>query len=133
VVGIVALYSLCALFASIASRIRFDNEQPTLTVVITGTVERIAGMPIPPDAVLTANNPRRELGGTFDYRTRLRPRQIYEFYYAILTQKGYWRTGSQPLIEESRASFRFFPGTVPRLTLIDVTCTPVDCMVHVDY
>lgn len=125
--------AVCATFASVTQYVvDFRFKSPTPDIQITGTVNEIAGMPIPPDGVLT-NQTLKHVGGTFDYETTLRPRQIYNFYFVVLTRRGIWQASSNPQIDDQTANFEFYPGTVPRLTIIDVNCTSQVCKVHVDY
>jgi hypothetical protein len=127
--GLALIFGVCATFSTVASKINFNQE--TATIQITGTIEQIAGMPIPFGVNVTSHIPRSK-GGAFDYSTTLRPQEIYNFYFNILTQRGIWRAGSQPIITENSGEFQFYPD-IPRLTIISVKCDEQLCNVHVDY
>jgi hypothetical protein len=75
----------------------------------------------------------RKKGGAFDYRTALRPQQIYNFYLATMGLRGAWTAGGSPIVEDKAASFRFYTTYVPRLALFDVSCDDTRCTVHVEY
>ncbi len=125
------IFSVCAMFTTIAPKLVLNVDSPTPNIEITGTIEQIAGMPVPYGANITAQM-TREKGGTFDYTTPLRPQQIYNFYYGVLTQRGIWRAGTQPQIADNSGEFQFYAG-IPRLTIITVKCDGQLCNVHVDY
>lgn len=126
--------SICSAASSFTSYlVNMNRRTSTPVIVVTGTIERIAAMPLPPDATLVATTIRKGTGGTFDFTTRLRPQQVYGLYYLYLTQRNRWLPGSQQVIEDDYANFRFYPGTVPRLTIVTIRCDPVFCNVHVDY
>ena len=130
--AIILLCGVCAAFSSVASHVSLaGNESPTPRIVITGTVSQIAGMPIPADGQLQSQM-LREIGGTFDYTTKLRPQEVYNFYVAILTQRSIWRVGRRPTITDTYAIMYFWPD-IPRLTIIEVNCGTDLCSVHVDY
>lgn len=132
-VATLLVLGVCGALAAVAPYVAFYDREPTrIEVTITGTVERIAGMPMPADAVVTGQT-YRETGGTFDYTTHHRPAQIFDFYYFIVSQNGGWRTGSRPLVSDDSATFRFYPGVLPRLTIVNVSCGPDLCRVHVEY
>jgi hypothetical protein len=128
--GLVFLFGLCATISTVTSHI-IVLDTMTPDIQITGTVDQIAGMPIPYGVQVTSHIPRAK-GGTFDYSTPLRPQEIYNFYFSILTQRGIWRAGSQPIITENSGEFQFYPD-IPRLTIITVKCDAKLCNVHVDY
>lgn len=133
IVVIVAIGVLSAL-SSVAQQVaNFNRITSTPVIIVTGTIERIAAMPLPPDATLTATMIRTGTGGTFDFTTRLRPQQVYDLYYYILTQRNRWQPGTGQVVEENYADFRFYPGTVPRLTIVKIQCDAEFCNVHVDY
>ncbi|MBX3066294.1 MAG: hypothetical protein U0528_20790 [Anaerolineae bacterium] len=130
----IVLVGMCTtLFSVIPASIDFGYSSPTPDIPVTGTVGRIAGMTTPPDADVFSQQPRPLGGGTFDYRTRLRPQQIYNFYVATLELRGGWTPGQNQHILENEAHFRFYSTYVPRLSLFDVKCDAVYCTVHVDY
>lgn len=130
--AVILVFGICAAFSTVASKINLaGNESPTPVIVITGTIGVIAGMPIPPDGLILSQAVR-EVGGTFDYTTRLRPQDLYNFYVAILTQRSIWRVGRRPTITDSSGKFYFWPN-IPRLTVITVDCKSDVCSVHVDY
>ncbi len=128
---ILLTFALCRLIAAVAPLIYVNEATSTPYIVITGTVQQIAGMPIPASAVVK-DQALRSSGGTFDFTTNLRPQQIYDFYYGFLTQKGIWRAGTHPMITENSAEFQF-AAVIPRLTIVTVTCDSAICNVHVDY
>jgi hypothetical protein len=124
---------ICASFAYVAPfAVDFNYRSPTPNIPVTGTITRISGITLPPDAVMLAHK-TRDTGGAFDYRTALRPQQIYDFYLATMSLRGTWTFGSDPVIEAKLAKFRFFSTYIPRLTLVDVKCDDTSCNVHVDY
>lgn len=127
----VLTFATCRLIATITPLINVSEATATPYMVITGTIQQIAGMPIPAGAALTGQT-LRSSGGTFDFTTSLRPQQIYEFYYSYLTQKGIWRAGTHPVITENSAEFQF-AALIPRLTIVTVACDSATCNVHVDY
>lgn len=130
----ILLVGICTtLFSVIPASIDFGYNSPTPDIPITGTVGRIAGMTIPPDADVFATAPRSKGGGTFDYRTQLRPQQIYNFYVATLELRGGWTAGKNQHVMENEAHFRFYSTYLPRLSLFDVKCDATVCTVHVDY
>ena len=130
--AVILVFGICAAFSTVASKISLTgNESPTPYIVITGTISVIAGMPIPADGLLQSQALREE-GGTFDYTTKLRPQELYNFYVAILTQRSIWRVGRRPTITDDSGKFYFWPN-IPRLTIITVDCKPDLCSVHVDY
>jgi hypothetical protein len=132
VIGLIAL-GVCGTLAWVAQyAVDFNYSSPTPDIPITGTVTRIAGITLPPDARVLSQQPRK-VGGAFDYRTELRPQQIYNFYLATLTLRGAWTAGGSPEIGERSGRFRFYTTYVPRLTLIEVKCDEAWCEVHVDY
>lgn len=129
---LILICGVCAAFSSVASRVSLaGNASPTPHIVITGTISQIAGMPIPADGQLQSQT-LREIGGTFDYTTRLRPQEVYNFYVAILTQKSIWRVGRRPTITNTYG-IMYFWADIPRLTIIEVNCSTDLCSVHVDY
>jgi len=131
-IGLIALtFAVCRLIALVVPLISVSESTATPYIVITGTVQQIAGMPVPAGAIITGQA-LRSSGGTFDFTTNLRPQQIYEFYYSFLTQKGIWQAGTRPIITDNRAEFQF-RAVIPRLTIVTVTCDSAMCNVHVDY
>jgi hypothetical protein len=131
--GVLLLLAVCATFASVAPYVAGWNAEPTrIEIQITGTVQRIAGMPLPADAQVISQTTRQN-GGTFDFVTAHRPQQLYNFYYYLVAQRGRWLAGSRPQVEGDSAQFRFYPGVLPRLTIVTVRCDPAQCAVHVDY
>lgn len=134
-VACVAGAGVCATFIQAGSLgIDWGYLSPTPDIQITGTIERIAGIPLPADAVLLNQAPRSTgNGGIFDYRTQLQPAQIYDFYLALMTLHGAWLPGSQQHVAESTADFRFYTQFVPRLALFTVTCEGGSCRVHVEH
>ncbi|MCC7452154.1 MAG: hypothetical protein IT324_32420 [Anaerolineae bacterium] len=128
---IVLTFAACRLIALVVPLINVSETTATPYFVITGTIQQIAGMPVPAGAVITGQAVRSS-GGTFDFTTNLRPQQIYEFYYGYLTQKGIWQAGTQPIITENSAEFQF-RAVIPRLTIVTATCDSTICNVHVDY
>lgn len=132
IVGVIML-GMCATLAYVAPyAVDFNYHTPTPDIPVTGTVTRVSGITVPPDAIMLAQKPRLN-GGTFDYRTALRPQQIYNFYVATLSLQGVWTAGGSPHVNEKDAKFRFYSGYIPRLTLFDLKCDDVSCTVHVDY
>lgn len=125
------LIGVCATFASVAPyAIDFNYRSPTPDIPMTGTITRIAGMPLPPDAVVLRQTVR-ENGGTFEYRTSLKAAQVYQFYQSLLG--GFWTAGGNPKVEAKYAEFRFYTPFVPRLSLFTVNCDDSWCTVFVNH
>lgn len=124
---------VCATFASILPMFaRLDAEPTRIKIAITGTVQVIAGMPLPADAVIIRQT-YSSSGGVLTYTTRHRPQQLYNFYFFLVAQEGGWNAGSRPEIGPDRAVFRFYPGTVPRWTVFTVNCPSETCEVQMEY
>lgn len=124
---------MCASFAAVAPSVWRPFEPATRVVIqVTGTVQRIAGMPMPADAVLIRHT-IRQAGGIFEYTTQHSPEELFKFYYYLLAQVSGWRAGAQPLMTENQAEFRFYLNNLPRLTIIKATCAAGTCTVTVDY
>jgi hypothetical protein len=124
---------MCASFVAVAPSIWYPMEAATRIVIeVTGAVERIGGMPMPADAVLIRHT-LREGGGIFEYTTQHSPEQLFRFYYYLLVQVNGWRAGTQPLLTDDRAEFRFYLNNLPRLTIIKAFCAAETCTVTVDY
>lgn len=131
--AVVLALGICGAFLSVAPSIINRNSLPTrLRINVTGTISRIAGMPMPADAHLISHTPRSE-GGLFVYQTRHTPEQLYIFYLFMVKQIGGWLAGTQPQIGDTYGEFRFYPGTVPRLTIIKASCEGDLCTVNVEY
>ncbi|MFQ3537035.1 MAG: hypothetical protein SNJ58_14305 [Aggregatilineales bacterium] len=124
---------VCASFAAVAPNVWYQLEAATpILIAITGQLERIAGMPMPADAVLIRHT-IREAGGIFEYTTQHSPEQLFRFYYYLLVQVSGWRAGAQPLLSDDRADFRFYLNNLPRLTIVRALCAAGTCHVTVDY
>src|SRR5258708_6662162 len=80
VLAVLVVIIICGALASVAPYVvNFGVNTATPYIPITGTISEIAGMPIPADGVPSAQT-IRAAGGTFDYSTALRPREVYNFY-----------------------------------------------------
>lgn len=124
---------VCASFCGGGASVWWQPEASTRVVIaITGSLERIAGMPMPADAVLIRHT-LREAGGVFEYTTQHTPEQLFRFYSYLMVQVGGWRMGSQALVTEDRAEFRFYLNNLPRLTIVKARCAAGTCTVTVDY
>jgi hypothetical protein len=135
VLGIIGVVSLgvCATLAYVAPyAVDFNYRTPTPDIPVTGTVTRVAGITMPADAIMLSHKPRGT-GGIFEYRTSLRPQQVYNFYIATLSLQGVWTAGGSPHIFDKSAVFRFYSTYLPRLTIFNLKCDDVSCTVNVNY